>query len=75
MIMIKIDGILISELTRENIDSLFGMVLQDTWVFEGTIRENIAYFKHDVTNEELDKVCEKLGLTILLKHFLMNMIR
>lgn len=60
---IKIDGIPISELTRENIHKLFGMVLQDTWMFEGTIRENIAYSKENVTDEEIEKVCETVGLS------------
>lgn len=64
---IKIDGVPISELTRENIHALFGMVLQDTWVFEGTIRENIAYSKVNVSNEELDRVCETVGLTHFIK--------
>lgn len=65
--VIKIDGVPISELTRENIHSLFGMVLQDTWVFEGTIRENIAYSKDNVSDEELDKVCKTVGLTHFIK--------
>ena len=64
---IKIDGIPISELTRENIHKLFGMVLQDTWMFEGTIRENIAYSKEDVTDEEIEKVCETVGLSHFIK--------
>lgn len=65
--VIKIDDVPISELTRENIHSLFGMVLQDTWVFEGTIRENIAYSKDNVSDEELDKVCKTVGLTHFIK--------
>ena len=64
---IKIDGIPISELTRENIHKLFGMVLQDTWMFEGTIRENIAYSKEDFTDEEIEKVCETVGLSHFIK--------
>jgi len=64
---IKIDGIPISELTRENIHKLFGMVLQDTWMFEGTIRENIAYSKENVTDEEIEKVCETVGLSHFIK--------
>lgn len=64
---IKIDGIPISELTRENIHKLFGMVLQDTWMFEGTIRENIAYSKETVSDEEIEKVCETVGLSHFIK--------
>lgn len=64
---IKIDGIPISELTRKNIHKLFGMVLQDTWMFEGTIRENIAYSKENVTDEEIEKVCETVGLSHFIK--------
>lgn len=64
---IKIDGVPISELTRENIHALFGMVLQDTWVFEGTIRENIAYSKKNVSDEELNRVCETVGLSHFIK--------
>lgn len=65
--VIKIDGVPISELTRENIHSLFGMVLQDTWMFEGTIRDNIAYSKENVGDDELDKVCETVGLSHFIK--------
>lgn len=50
---ILIDGVPTSELTRENVHELFGMVLQDTWLFEGTIAENIAYGKPDATMEEI----------------------
>lgn len=64
---IKIDGIPISELTRKNIHKLFGMVLQDTWMFEGTIRENIAYSKENVSDEEIEKVCETVGLSHFIK--------
>ena len=46
---ILIDGVPIHELTRENIHDLFSMVLQDTWLFEGTIRENIIYSRQGVT--------------------------
>lgn len=60
---ILIDGVPIRELTRENIADLFGMVLQDTWLFEGTLRENIAYSKEGVTDADLDRVCAAVGLT------------
>ena len=50
---IKIDGISTKELTRENIHDLFIMVLQDTWLFNGTIRDNLSYGKLDATDEEI----------------------
>ncbi|WP_234122670.1 ABC transporter ATP-binding protein [Clostridium hydrogenum] len=59
---ISIDGISTSQMTRENIHDLFGMVLQDTWLFEGTIRENIVYSKTNVTDDELDEVCKATGI-------------
>lgn len=64
---ITIDGVPIDQLTRENIHALFGMVLQDTWMFEGTLRENLVYSKTGVTDETLDRVCESTGLTSLVK--------
>ena len=59
---ILIDGVPTSELTRENVHELFCMVLQDTWLFEGTIRENIAYAKKGVTDGQLDRACRAAGL-------------
>ena len=59
---IKIDGTSIKELTRENIHDLFTMVLQDTWLFDGTIKENIVYNEKDTTDEEIINVCKKVGL-------------
>lgn len=50
---IKIDGIPINNLTKNNLRNLFGMVLQETWLSEGTIRDNIAYGKKDASNEEI----------------------
>lgn len=64
---ITIDGTPTSELTRENIHNLFGMVLQDTWVFEGTLRENLVYNKTGIEDEELDEVCAATGLEDLVK--------
>ena len=63
---ISIDGVKTTDMTRENIHELFGMVLQDTWLFEGTLRDNIVYDKKGVTDEQLDKVCEAAGLTDLV---------
>ena len=64
---IRIDGIPISEMKRENIRSLFCMVLQDTWIFEGTLRENIVYSKKGVTDTQLDEVCRAVGLEHYVK--------
>ena len=59
---IYIDEVPIDELTRENVHDLFCMVLQDTWLFEGTVRENLAYSKEGVTDEELEKACKAVGI-------------
>ncbi|MEH7098205.1 ABC transporter ATP-binding protein [Neobacillus vireti] len=59
---ILIDGVPISQLTRENLHDLFCMVLQDTWLFEGTIRENILYSSKGVSEEELESACKAVGL-------------
>ena len=59
---ILIDDVPISSLTRENIHKLFGMVLQDTWLFEGTIRDNIRYSKLDATDEEIENACKVVGI-------------
>ncbi|MBR1534268.1 MAG: ABC transporter ATP-binding protein [Ruminococcus sp.] len=59
---IFIDDVPIEELTRENVHDLFCMVLQDTWLFEGTVRENLAYSKEDVTDDDLRKACKAVGI-------------
>ncbi len=59
---ILIDGISVKDLTRQQVRNLFGMVLQETWMFEGTLRENIVFNRTDVKDEELDRVCEAVGL-------------
>ena len=59
---ILIDGVSVKDLTRENIHDLFGMVLQDTWLFEGTVRDNVAYGKEGVTDERLWEVIKHTGL-------------
>ena len=59
---IAIDGIPISDLRRENVHSLFGMVLQDTWLFEGTVRENLVYNLEGITDERLNTVLAACGL-------------
>ncbi len=64
---IKIDDIPISEISRENIHRLFTMVLQDTWLFEGTIRENITYNRKNVSDERIKEVCKEVGLDHFIK--------
>ena len=59
---IRIDGIPSSELRREDVHAMFGMVLQDTWLFEGTVRENLAYNMEGITDEQLERVCRACGL-------------
>jgi ATP-binding cassette, subfamily B, multidrug efflux pump len=64
---ILIDGVPITKLTRENIHELFSMVLQDTWLFEGTICENIVYSRHGVSDEEVEAACKSVGLHHFIK--------
>ncbi len=64
---ILIDGISTKELTRENIHDLFIMVLQDTWLFDGTIRENLKFNKEDATEEEIRNACTVVGIDHFIK--------
>ncbi len=59
---ITIDGKSLYDLTRDNVHSLFGMVLQDTWLFEGTVRENLVYNMQGITDEQLERVVKACGL-------------
>lgn len=59
---IKIDGVPISEIKRSGIHDMFSMVLQDTWMFQGTVRENLVYNKEGVTDEELEAACRACGI-------------
>ena len=59
---IKIDGISIQEMTREQVHDQFCMVLQDTWLFEGSIRDNIAYTKQNVSQEEIETAAKAVGI-------------
>ena len=59
---IFVDGVDISTLTRENVHDLFGMVLQDTWLFEGTIKENIRYSKTTAPDEKVVEAAKAVGL-------------
>lgn len=64
---IKIDGVSTKELTRENIHDLFTMVLQDTWLFGGTVKENIVYNQENVSDEKVQEVCKEVGLHHFIK--------
>ncbi len=66
---ILIDGVPTSELTRENVHALFCMVLQDTWIFEGTVKENIIYCKENVEEEDVYSACILAGID----HFIRTM--
>ncbi len=64
---ILIDGVSTKDLTRENIHELFLMVLQDTWLFDGTVRENLKFNKENVTDEEIQKACSTVGVEHFIK--------
>lgn len=64
---IKIDGISIKELSRDNIHKLFTMVLQDTWLFQGTIKENIIYNRKNISDKKVKEVCEVVGVDHFIK--------
>ena len=66
---IKIDGVSINDLKRENVHDLFTMVLQDTWVYEGTIKDNIIYNNSSVTDKDVENVCKVVGLDHFIKTF------
>ena len=63
---ISVDGTSLADITRENVHDIFGMVLQDTWLFEGTVRENLTYGKKGISDERLLDICNQCGL----KHFI-----
>ena len=64
---IIIDGVSTKNLTRKNIHDLFVMVLQDTWLFDGTVEENIKFNKDKVTKKEIQKACEVVGIDHFIK--------
>ena len=66
---ISIDGVDTKSVPRWNVHDQFSMVLQDTWVFRGTVRENIAYSKKDVTDEQIVAACQAVGL----HHYIMSL--
>ena len=59
---ISIDGTPISQLSRETVHNMFSMVLQDTWLFEGTVREKLVYNMEGISDESLERVCKACGL-------------
>lgn len=64
---IKIDGVSIKDLRRENVHRLFGMVLQETWLFEGTVRENLVYNCVNVSEEAMVDACKSCGIHNFIK--------
>ena len=58
---IRIDGVPTKDVRREEVHSQFCMVLQDTWLFEGTVRENLVYNSKDVSDEKPDRACKAVG--------------
>ena len=64
---ISIDGISTKNMSRSDIHSLFTMVLQDTWMFEGTLRENIAYNRKNVSDKRIMEICKTVGLSHFVK--------
>ena len=60
---IRIDGVPVSDMKREDVHKLFGMVLQDTWLFEGTVRENLVYNMEGISDDDLERVCRVCGLS------------
>ena len=64
---IRIDGIPTKELRREDVHAQFCMVLQDTWLFEGTVRENLIYCTPNVSDEKMEEACRAVGLEHFIK--------
>lgn len=64
---IRIDGTPVRDVPRSNVHAQFGMVLQDTWLFEGTIRENIIYSKEGVSDDDVIRACRTVGLHHFIK--------
>lgn len=64
---IKIDGVSIKELSRNNIHELFTMVLQDTWLFNGTVKENIVYNRKNISDKKVEEVCKTVGVDHFIK--------
>ncbi|MBS4750850.1 ABC transporter ATP-binding protein [Carnobacteriaceae bacterium zg-ZUI78] len=67
---IQIDGVDIKDMTREAVHDLFSMVLQDTWLFEGTIKENLIYNQENITDEQVKQACQAVGVHHFIKTLL-----
>lgn len=65
--VIRIDGVPTKDMKREDVHSLFCMVLQDTWIFEGTVRENLVYCTEGVSDEKVKEACRAVGLDHFIK--------
>lgn len=74
MVIYFIDGTSIRDIKRSNVHDLFTMVLQDTWLFNGTVKENIIYNQKHVSDKKVEEVCKIVALIILLRLYLMVMI-
>lgn len=64
---IEIDGVKISDLKREELHNMFSMVLQDTWIFNGTVRENLVYNKKGLTEDDIWSACTACGIDHFIK--------
>lgn len=64
---IKIDGVPTADVSRQNVHDQFCMVLQDSWLFEGTVKENLVYCKKGVTDEQIETACKAVGLDHFIK--------
>ena len=64
---ITIDGVSINDMKREDVHNLFAMVLQDTWLFNGTIKDNIRYNRPNVTDEEIVNACKIVGVDYFIR--------
>ena len=64
---IKIDGVSTKDMKREDVHGMFCMVLQDTWLFEGTLRENLVYCAEDVSEEKMRNACKAVGLHYFIR--------
>ena len=67
MVVFLIDSVDTKDITRENVHNLFGMVLQDTWLFEGSVYENLVFTNDKITFEEVESICKTVGI-----HFFIN---
>lgn len=64
---ILIDGVSTKDITRENLHDLFSMVLQDTWIYNASVKDNVVYSKENVSDEEIKNACKAVGLHHFIK--------